>query len=71
MTDTDFEDIKLEIKEINKKVTRLLELLETDCKKMSNHIDFVENIYESVKTPFTYIMDSVNRISENRFINNT
>lgn len=51
---------------MDKKLDRLLELFEKDGKKMSNHIDFIENIYESVKTPFTFIMDSVKNIATNR-----
>lgn len=47
---------------MNQKIERLLELMEKDCKKMTDHIDFVEGVYESVKTPFTFIMDSVNRV---------
>jgi hypothetical protein len=38
---------------------KILEILEKDCKKMSNHIDFVENVYENIKTPFNYIMNKV------------
>lgn len=48
---------KFEIME--KKMDRILELLEKDCKKMSDHIDFVENVYDNVKTPFYYVMDKV------------
>lgn len=51
---------------MNKKLDVLLEVYEKDCKKMSNHIDFVEGVYERVKTPFTYIMDNVNNIVGNR-----
>lgn len=51
---------------MNTKLDTLLEVYEKDCKKMSNHIDFVEGVYERVKTPFTYIMDNVNNIVGNR-----
>ena len=47
---------------MNQKIERLLELMERDCKKMTNHIDFVEGVYESIKTPFTFIMDNVNHV---------
>ena len=55
-------DLENTIFTMNHKLDRLLELFETDCKKMSNHIDFVENVYEKVKSPFTYIMDNVSTI---------
>jgi hypothetical protein len=42
------------------KIDKILELLEKDCKKMSDHIDFVENVYDNVKMPFYYVMDKVN-----------
>jgi uncharacterized protein YaaN involved in tellurite resistance len=54
------ENLENRIQIIEKKLDRILELLESDCKKMRNHIDFVENIYDNIKSPFNYIMNSVN-----------
>ena len=45
------------------KMDKILELLEKDCKKMTDHIDFIENVYDNVKSPFYYIMDKVNSLS--------
>lgn len=42
------------------KLDKIIDLLERDCKKMSDHIDFVENVYETVKSPFYFIMNKVN-----------
>ena len=64
------EEIENALSIIDKKLDRLIELFEKDGKKMSNHIDFIENIYESVKTPFTFIMDSVKNIATNRITEN-
>ena len=66
--DTDF--LKNKILELEKKIDKILELLETDCKKMSDHIDFVENVYDNVKMPFYYVMNKVNYLvsSENKNI---
>jgi hypothetical protein len=52
------------------KIDKILELLEKDCKKMSDHIDFVENVYDNVKMPFYYVMDKVNYLvySQNKNI---
>ena len=50
------------------KMDKILELLEKDCKKMTDHIDFVENVYDNVKSPFYYLMDKVNLLSTNRMI---
>ena len=32
---------------------------------MRNHIDFVENVYDNVKTPFYYVMNKVNSLVSN------
>jgi hypothetical protein len=55
------ENIEKNIELINKKLDRLLELYEKDCKKMSNHIDFVENVYDKVRAPFNFVMDTIQR----------
>jgi len=64
-----FEEIKMKLAEfeitmlqMNQKMDRVVEVLEKDCKKMSGHIDFVENVYEKVKQPFTYLMDNVSNV---------
>ncbi len=38
-----------------------LMIVENSGNKMNNHIDFVENIYESIKAPFHYVMDTVSK----------
>lgn len=56
------ENIEEKIIAIDIKLEKLLKLVENDCKKMTNHIDFVENVYEKVKSPFAFLMNSVNNI---------
>jgi len=53
--------LELEIKfhRIEQKLDKIVELLEKDCKKMVDHIDFVENVYDNIKMPFYYVMDKV------------
>ena len=53
---------------IEQKMDKILELLEKDCKKMTDHIDFIENVYDNVKSPFYYLMDKVNLFSTNRML---
>ena len=60
---------KERINRIEEKVDRILELLEKDCKKMVDHIDFVETVYDSVKMPFYYVMDKVSLLSSTRILN--
>ena len=31
-----------------------------ECKKMGNHIDFIENIYGTVKYPLGYVCNNIN-----------
>ena len=41
----------------------ILELLKDnskDCKKMSSHIDFIDNVYENVKAPLNFVCNSIN-----------
>jgi hypothetical protein len=63
-------DLEKHFTMMEKKMDKILELLEKDCKKMSDHIDFVENVYDNVKMPFYYVMDKVNYLvsSDNKSI---
>jgi hypothetical protein len=58
----EFTIFKEKINSLEKKLDRILELVENDCKKMRDHIDFVEHVYDNVKTPFNYVMNSVNSL---------
>jgi uncharacterized protein Yka (UPF0111/DUF47 family) len=55
--------IENKIDKLETKLNKILELLEKDCKKMTDHIDFIENVYDNVKSPFYYLMDKVNSLS--------
>ena len=50
---------------VDAKIDRILELVETDCKKMREHIDFVETVYDKVKSPYNYVMDRVSYLVNN------
>ena len=58
----DLQFVKEELKKLNEKN----ESLEKDCSKMSEHIDFVDSVYEKVKYPLNYICKRYN----NGFIKN-
>jgi len=53
--------------DLDVKLNKILELLEKDvqpnCKKMSSHIDFVDSVYETVKSPMGYICSKVSILS--------
>ena len=40
----------------------ILNDLEPQCKKMSEHIDFVESVYDKVKSPMYYIFNKISKI---------
>ena len=56
-------NLENEVKDINKKCDMILELLKDnskDCKKMSSHIDFIDNVYENVKAPLNFVCNRIN-----------
>jgi hypothetical protein len=61
---------KLERKfdDINKKLDIIIEILNKDlkknCKKMGEHIDFVENVYDNVKNPLGFLCNKINYFSK-------
>ena len=52
------------IDNIEEKIDKIYKILNSelkeDCKKMSLHIDFIENIYSNVKSPLGYFFDTLN-----------
>tara|TARA_Y100000996_G_C21981006_1_gene420495 strand:+ start:139 stop:357 length:219 start_codon:yes stop_codon:yes gene_type:complete len=58
------EELLKRLDNLELKVDTILELLEKDvkpnCNKMNNHINFVENVYSTVKNPLAFICNRVN-----------
>lgn len=63
------EDISLlslskKVDKLQKDVETILTLLESsvknNCDKMSEHIDFIEDVYNKVKYPMNYVVDTIN-----------
>jgi hypothetical protein len=56
-------DLNVKIELINVKVDEILNILKKDVskntKKMSDHINFVENVYENVKFPLGFICNTI------------
>ena len=50
----DILDLKQEVKEIK----NALERIERNTRKMDRHVDFVDKVYESVRSPVSYIINS-------------
>ena len=55
------------IESLNNKIGGLEESLDEElipeCKKMGSHIDFVENVYDTVKHPLGYLCNKIKRIT--------
>ena len=57
-----------EIDNLSVKLDKIMELLHfnhDECTRMGNHINFIENIYDSVKSPLNFICDKINIYKEN------
>ena len=54
------ESLEEKVDNLNKKIDG--EVLE-ECKKMGSHIDFVENVYTTVKAPLTYVCSKINGLT--------
>ena len=55
---------------IEEKLDLIISIFENEvsenCAKMSGHIDFVENVYENVKSPLGFICNKVGSLIGNR-----
>tara|TARA_B100001059_G_scaffold120673_2_gene120808 strand:+ start:163 stop:453 length:291 start_codon:yes stop_codon:yes gene_type:complete len=66
MTEPTLSEMNEKIDRIEQKIDMLLEKMEIsvkECNKMGEHIDFIENVYDTVKFPLSYICDKVNVFS--------
>ena len=63
------DSLEEKINDLDDKLSDILILLERDvkpnCNKMSNHIDFVDNVYDNVKNPLGFICSRVGKLSSN------
>ena len=53
------DSLEYKLIDLEVKLNKITELLENDvkpnCNKMSSHIDFVDNVYDTVKSPLDFI----------------
>jgi hypothetical protein len=56
-----FDDIETKINKLLEKF-QILDELEPQCKKMTEHIDFVEGVYDKVKQPMHFIFDKISKL---------
>lgn len=64
------DSLEYKLIDLEVKLNKILELLEDDvkpnCNKMSSHIDFVDNVYDTVKSPLGFICSKVSIIGGNK-----
>lgn len=58
--------LKSKIEKVEEKLDAILQKMDTtiikNCDKMGEHIDFVNNVYDTVKVPLHYISNKVRRM---------
>jgi len=63
------DSLEEKINDLDDKLSDILILLERDvkpnCNKMSNHIDFVDNVYDNVKNPLGFMCNKISKLSGN------
>lgn len=63
------DSLEYKLIDLEVKLNKITELLENDvapnCNKMSNHIDFVDKVYDTVKSPLNFMCNKVNVLSGN------
>jgi hypothetical protein len=75
MSETNFNKISQQIISSEERINARMDIIETklnelmailnediskSCSKMSGHINFVENVYDTIKSPLTFICNKVN-----------
>ena len=59
------------IEEVNNKLDDLSGHIDDEliheCKKMGSHIDFVENVYDTVKYPLGYLCNKIKRFGNQKY----
>ena len=66
---TEINELKQQIDRVENKLDALLAKMDIsvkECNKMGEHIDFIENIYETIKYPLSFICDKVNIVIGNK-----
>ena len=55
------DSLEYKLIDLEVKLNTILELLERDiapnCNKMSSHIDFIDNVYDTVKSPLNFMIN--------------
>lgn len=60
----DNEELKKRLDILEIKIDLIIDILrmnvEPNCEKMNKHIDFIDNVYDKLKTPLDYVSSMIN-----------
>mgnify|MGYP003342862989 CR=1 FL=1 len=63
------DSLEYKLIDLEVKLNKITDLLERDispnCNKMSSHIDFVDKVYDTVKSPLNFMCNKINILSGN------
>ena len=63
------DSLEYKLIDLEVKLNKITDLLERDitpnCKKMSSHIDFIDTVYDTVKSPLNFMCNKINILSGN------
>lgn len=61
------DSLEYKLIDLEVKLNKITDLLERDispnCNKMSSHIDFIDKVYDTVKSPLNFMCNKVNLLS--------
>ena len=67
------DSLEYKLIDLEVKLNKITYLLENDvapnCNKMSSHIDFVDKVYDTVKSPLGFMCNKINVLSGNETTN--
>lgn len=63
------DSLEYKLIDLEVKLNKIIDLLERDitpnCNKMSSHIDFIDTVYDTVKSPLNFMCNKINILSGN------
>jgi hypothetical protein len=63
------DSLEYKLIDLEVKLNKITDLLERDispnCNKMSSHIDFIDKVYDNVKSPLNFMCNKINILSGN------
>lgn len=69
------DSLEYKLIDLEVKLNKIIELIENDvapnCNKMSSHIDFVDKVYDTVKSPLNFMCNKVNVLSGKEISDNS